>query len=322
MKWRLVLAAALMLAGGVQAGTESPVPNPDPEDLADPRLKGMDKKVWQNLLQGYASLRGVAKSVLEDLQSVANFAWAAHKQVEAIERAAQRAQMVFESIKNFDTEMLHPKRHAELIEWTEEEIFQETDNLFYYDVPTIKQRSEELGEERRHIRNRAKGHAKALARLRKRAYEGIKKKILKLEHMNAADSRTLAREFQGADSKAHTLAKSEATRTMGMADGRYDNLETQGAQLASVIKGAADSEGKTDLRQQADLNRVNARNATLLSYQEHDFLGNAVRTNAWMLISRAKILDMAVTNKAAVVAGAIAFSEELERQRQRRGGAR
>ena len=73
-------------------------------DYVDPQLPAFDKRIWQNLLKYYKQARDIAKATLDEMDNVRDFCWSSYRYLYAVERAANRAQLIWDNISKFKAE--------------------------------------------------------------------------------------------------------------------------------------------------------------------------------------------------------------------------
>lgn len=100
------------------------------------------RKVWGNFLAGYQQARNMAKGVVRQMQLTASLANSMEQNLQAWERVSRKT----ESLLKADIWDSNP---VGLIENLEENFFQETDDLLYYQIPNAKRSSSQLNAERR-----------------------------------------------------------------------------------------------------------------------------------------------------------------------------
>lgn len=308
----LALLPALVFAQALQ----TPVRNVPAGSEIDPKQQDKDYRTWRNLIKVYITFRQQARAALEDLGAVSDFAWAAQKQLVAIERLSQRAVLVWDNVREFRTDS-----PVQMVKDAEEKIFQNTDGIIYYNIPSVRRSNAELSDRRAALANRAANRLEALGQLGLRAYRGFETKFFKTQAIAALDDRTLRAGPPNPEIKAYTLATSVASKGLAGADLQNQRLETQGAQLTGVIRNAS-PDGNVNPEHQAEMNKVNQRNALTMNIQSHALLQQATDNASWLLLARARRLERVIGQKSAILLGAEAFAEEVERQRAlREGGA-
>ena len=123
------------------------------EDEVQVDQKNKDKKIWTNLLAVYDNTRKIADGSLTIMSRVSDFAWAAEKNLQTIERIATRAHTIWNNIERLKQFNVFSKSsnksffvrikdlatgYVKVVEYTEEDIFQQSDSLFYNDIPDYK----------------------------------------------------------------------------------------------------------------------------------------------------------------------------------------
>lgn len=288
---------------------ETPIKSIPAKDHVDPKQQNKDFKTWRNMLKFYANIRMMALTSLEDLNAVADFAWASHKYLAAVERAAQRAQLVMDNVENFRVD-----NPVQMVKDAETKVFRNTDALFYNDIPSARLAQGQMRAKRENVMNRAGDRLQALADLSVRTYKGFEKKFFKVQLAGALDDRDAAAAAPDPDVQFYVHATNAAATNLATADIHGQVLETQGAILSGSLRNAAPG-GAINLEHQAQMNYESQRNAVILNIQSNEYVHAAVKNTSWSLLVRAKKLDRLVAQKALVLEGAAAFSDELRRQR-------
>jgi hypothetical protein len=297
------LFAILLICVTLAVGADGPDNSVSAKDYADPKLKSFDKKIWQNLLKYYVHARQIAIGTLHEMEAVQDFCWSSYRYLYAIERAANRAKLVWDNIKNFKAE-----NPIDAIIYSEEQIFQNADILFHEDIPAERAAREKLTRSRDAIRNRWSNNLTALNDM---LPDGLKfqKRYLRLMEMNSPDARLL-KDTSDKEINFHMAALSQASRQMADADVRSDFQDNQSAILESSIKNAT-NDGVSEPRHQAEFSKNNRRNTFLISLQENVMQSDAVKTNAMFLLVNAKRYQKQVANKEALLYQLEAFSDAL-----------
>jgi len=301
----LILLAAVSIVAA-----DGPTDKVDLQDYADPKLKAFDKRIWQNLLKYYVHARQIARSSLDELESVKDFCWSSYRYLYAIERAANRAQLIWENIKNFKTE-----NPVDAIVYLEEDVFQKSDLLFKNDIPRIKIQRQKLADSREAVRNRTANH---LAALNDFLPDGLKfqKEYLRLMEMNSPDVRMLE-DTADKDVNFHAATLSLAARQIASTDVANEFSDNQSAILESTIRNAANN-GTSDPLHQTELSKVTERNSLILSLQENAYLTDAVKVESFFLMNKVRGHSDIFAQKQALVFTVNEFGEKFE-QRNLRG---
>ena len=269
----------LCLLSGISAA-DGPTDKVKPQDYADPKLKKFDKRIWQNLLKYYVHARQIARSTLDELESVKDFCWSSYRYLYAIERAANRAQLVWDNIRNFSAE-----NPVDAIIYLEEDVFQKSDLLFKNDIPALKERRKDLADSRDAIRNRGAGHLLALNNL---LPDGLKfqKKFIRLLEINSPDASMLS-DTTDKDMNFHAVVLSQSARQIASTDASDEFSENQSAILESTIKNATNN-GTSDPLHQSEMTKISERNALILSLQENAYLTDGVKIGSYFLLEKVK----------------------------------
>lgn len=307
MKRALLLIILIVFTGSIQAG-DGPTDQVNAQDLADPKLKSFDKRIWQNLLKYYVHARQIARSSLNELETVKDFAWSSYRYLYAIERAANRAQLVWDNIKNFKAE-----NPLDAVIYLEEDVFQKSDLLFYNDIPQMKLQRKRLAASRDKIRNRAADHLTSLNEL---LPDGMKfqKKYLRLMEINSTDTKTLS-DTTDKDVVFNTSVLSQASRQIAATEVTDEFSDNQGAILESTIKNAA-NDGTSDPLHQSEMAKINERNNLILSLQENMYLTDAVKTGSFFLLDKVKRHSDELAQKQSILFVLEDFSDRLQATRE------
>jgi hypothetical protein len=287
---------------------QAPDNSSNAKDYVDPKLPKVDKKIWANLLLYYKHARDIATSTLNELQSVQDFCWFSYRYLYAIERAANRAEIIWNNVKNFKAENIE-----DAVIYTEESVFQNSDALFYYDIPKIKEERAKLDLSRDAIRDRTGNY---LAQLNNLLPDGLrfKTKYLRLMEITAPDARTM-QNTGDKEVNFNVAALSQASRQLAAADVNNDFSESQSAILESTIKNA-DNDGTSDPLHQTEYAKVGEKNSMILTLQENAQIAEAVKTGAFFLLSKAKAYANQLESKKALLCQLESFSDALVLARQ------
>lgn len=305
---KAVFIIMLLLAAFSVLALDGPTDEVKPVDYIDPKLKSFDKRIWQNLLKYYVHARQIAKSSLNELEVVKDFAWSSYRYLNAIERAANRAQLVWDNIKNFKAE-----NPLDAVIYLEEDVFQKSDMLFYSDIPQMKLERERLAQSRENIRNRGANHLTSLNEL---LPDGMKfqKKYLRLMEINSTDAMTLS-DTLDMDVTFNTSVLSLASRQIAATEMTDEFSDNQSAMLESTIKNAA-NDGTSDPLHQSEMTKINERNNLILSLQENVYLTDAVKIGSFFLLDKIKRHSDELAQKQALFFVIEDFSDRLNAQRE------
>jgi len=305
----LILLAAVSIVAA-----DGPTDKVDPQDYADPKLKAFDKRIWQNLLKYYVHARQIARGTLDELESVKDFCWSSYRYLYAIERAANRAQLIWDNIKNFKAE-----NPVDAIVYLEEDVFQKSDLLLKNDIPQLKIRRERLADSRKAVRNRTADHLAALNDL---LPDGLKfqKQYLRLMEINSPYAGMLE-DTADKDISFHAATLSLAARQIASTDVSNEFSDNQSAILESTIKNAA-NEGTSDPLHQTGLSKVTERNSLILSLQENAYLNDAVKISSFFLMNKVRHHSDVLAQKQALVLTREEFAGKLEQHNLRGEGER
>lgn len=283
--------------------SDGPTNEVDAKDYADPQLKNFDKRVWKNLLKYYAHARQIAKGTLNELKTIQDFCWSSYRYLYAIERAANRAKLIWDNITNFKAE-----NPIDAIIYLEEDVFQKSDLLLKSDIPSIKYQRDKFRKSRDAVRNRTANHLTALNEL---LPDGLKFQhdYLRLMEINSPDSRMLDND-NDKDVNFHTSVLSQASRQIASAEVINEFSDNQSAILESSIKNATNN-GASDPLHQSELSKIGERNSLLLSLQENVQLSDAVKTDAFFLMIHTKRFADQLAVKQALFCVMEDFSEKL-----------
>jgi len=286
--------------------SDGPTNNADPQDYADPQLKEIDKNIWTNFLAVYAQLRQIARSAMEGLNTASDFAWQAHKYLNAIERVSHRAQIIWDNINDFKAENI-----VEAIIYAEEEIFQNADMLFESDIPYLKQQRQEFQEIRDEIRMKGTIRLEALKQL----FVTDNKLETKVKYLLLAASpvEEILEQIPDNNLKLHLTAVSHAATTMAQNDENNRFYNNQDAMLSATIANATTQDGETGPKHSAEFSKINNRNELILKHQEQFALNNSVKNIAYMNLIKLKLMEDFVVQKQLGIAMLERFAEELGR---------
>jgi len=309
MKTAIFIIVLIVSVLGVRAA-DGPTDQVNAKDYVDPKLPSFDKRIWQNLLKYYVHARQIARSSLNELETVKDFAWSSYRYLYAIERAANRAQLIWENVKNFKAE-----NPIDAIIYLEEDVFQKSDLLFLNDVPQMKIQRQKLAESRDAIRNRGSNHLSALNEL---LPDGMKfqKKYLRLMEINSTDEKTLS-DTTDPDVVFNTSVLSQASRQIAATEVTDEFSDNQSAILESTIKNAA-NDGTSDPLHQSEMTKINERNNLILSLQENVYLTDAVKIGSFFLLDKVKRHSDGLAQKQALLFVLEDFSDRLEAKREKK----
>jgi hypothetical protein len=305
---KIIFLFIMTLIATMPLAYETPTKDVKAEDMVDPQLARMDKKVWQNLLQVYANIRMVAKTTLKDMQAVSNFAWSAQRQLQAVENAANKIEQIYTNIKGYRGDNV-----IDFITYTEEKVFQQTDQLVYYDIPNIQQCNKNLLSNRDEIASLGKDQAKALAKASVKSYEWFEKTFFYAQKQAQADPRMANSESPGPARAVAEMTGTIVSENIAGADIRNQNQQNQGAMLSAVVGVSGGNGGDVPLSLQAQIGKDNNRNNLILTLQENDLQNSAIQTGGWYLMLKARQLDKNIVNKALLVSCAKEFAQEVQK---------
>ena len=290
----------------VSFGDDAPTNAVDTKDYVDPQLPAFDKRIWQNLLKYYKQARDIAKATLDEMDNVRDFCWSSYRYLYAVERAANRAQLIWDNITKFKAE-----NPFDAVIYLEEKIFQKSDLLFYYDMPQIKAQWAKLSASRDAIRNHT---ADRIAALNDMLSDGAKFETdyLQLMQMNSPDAKTLT-DTSDKDVNFHMSVLSQASQQIASTDMYNQFSDNQSAILESTIKNG-NNDSISDPSYQAEYSKVDERNSFVLSLQENAQLSDGIKTGAFFLLYNAKRYADVLSAKQAAFFGLQAFSDALIQQ--------
>ncbi|NLG19100.1 MAG: hypothetical protein GX556_17385 [Fibrobacter sp.] len=308
-----VIWPTLLLIISISSSTaayQTPTSDVGAEDMIDKQLPKMDKKIWQNFLQFYANVRMVAKTTLKEMQAISDFAWSAQRQLQSVENAAKRIEQIYNDIGNYRGDNL-----IDFIEFTETRVFQQTDQLIYYDVPSIGRCNRDLIADRDEIMTLGRDQARAIANASVKTYRWFEQKFFYTQKQAQADPRILYDRSPKPDQKVAQMSGTIISQNLAGADIRNQNQQNQAAMLASVAGAAGGNGGDVPVKLQTEIGKDNDRNNLILTLQENDIQNSAVTTEAWYLFLKARQLDQGIVAKSLLVACAQEFSEEVQKIR-------
>jgi hypothetical protein len=297
------------------------------EDELQVDQKNKDKKIWKNMLAVYDGARKIAKGSLEIMENVSKYAYTAQKYLNAIERTATRAQIIWSNIKDIkqfveftdgDKKKSFFKRVKDLhgrivdvIEYTEEDIFQQSDALFYQDIPSLKQARKEMYEQQQRLLDSPK---EVIDRLRKNArdFDGYEKKYAKLAAVGSTDGSVYSN--ANAAVKRHMISQGDAINAIAIADQRAMDIDNDAAAAVLSLHSAENDSALNT----ADLTKnamIAERNKLVLYLKEHDVMHDAVRTSAQLLLSKIVPVDQRIAEKTSFIGVAERFSDALIEQK-------
>lgn len=287
---------------------ETPTSSVSAGDMVDKQLPAMDKKIWQNLLQYYANIRMIALTTLNDMQAIANFAWSAQRQLQAIENASKRVDQIYTDIQNYKS-----SNPVDFIIFTEKKVFRQTDAFLYYDIPTITDCNKNLQADRDEIVNMGKDQAKALADASVKTYKWFDAKFANAQTHTQPNITDFDPACPRPGVAAATMSGAVVSTGLAGADVRNQQLQTQNAQLAAMAGATGANNGDIPATASAAMSKDNNRNKLLMTLQENDLQNAAIDNSAWYLVLKARMIDDQIVSKAFLVAAATAFSEELQK---------
>jgi hypothetical protein len=303
MRRSIIFALLCIICLISMSNGQAPTNKADPKDYVDPRLPKPDKKIWQNLLGYYVNARQLAKGTLKEVSAVSDFCWASYRYVYAIERAANRAQIVWDNLKNFQA-----GNPVDAIVYAEEQVFQNSDALFYHDIPEIKKQQVYLDSARSAIRNRTGSYLGQIGQLLPNGLK-FKMKYLRLMDINGMDVRALV-DTSDRDVNYHQAMLSEASKQIAATEINNEQSVSQSAMLESGIKNGA-KDGNSDPQHQSEYSKVNEKNTMILSLQENVQLGEAVKTGSYYLLSKVRGYSNNLEVKKALLCNMEGFSDAL-----------
>jgi len=296
----------MVLSISLSFADDAPTNAVDTKDYVDPKLPAFDKRTWQNLLKYYKQARDIAKATLNEMDNVRDFCWSSYRYLYAVERAANRAQLIWDNITKFKAE-----NPFDAVIYLEENIFQKSDLLFYYDMPQIKVQWAKLAASRDAIRNHT---ADRIAALNDMLPDGAKFETdyLRLMEMNSPDAKTL-KDTLDKDVNFHMSVLSQASQQIASTDMYNQFSENQSAILESTIKNGT-NDSISDPSYQAEYSKIGERNSLVLSLQENAQLSDGIKTGAFFLLYNAKRYADVLSAKQAAFFALQAFSDKLNEQ--------
>lgn len=303
----LLLATSILMSGAVYGQT--PTNKADAKDYIDPKLPKPDKKIWLNLLGYFNNARQLAQGSLKEVSAVADFCWASYGYLYAIERAANRAQLVWDNLKNFQA-----KNFEDNVIYLEERVFQNSDALFYHDIPKIKEQRIRLDSAQTNIRNRTGAFLGQINDLMPDGYK-FKIKYLRLMEINSVDARAL-KDTSDKDIAYHQTVLSIASRQVASTEINNEQSESQSAIMEAGIRNGSNN-GNSDPQHQAEYSKINERNTLMLTLQENVQLGDAVKTGALYLLAKTRIYADNLAYKKALLCNLEDFSDALVLQKKK-----
>lgn len=299
----------LILFFGISVfGAETPTKDISVGDMVDKQLPKMDKKIWQNFLGFYANVRMIAKTTLQDMQAVANFAWSAERQLQSIENASKRIDQIYTAIQNYRGD-----NPVDFIMFAELKVFRQADALKDYDIPMIVESNQAMKKSRDEIVNLGKDQAKAVAEVSVKTYKWFEAKFKYTESRSLPDLRTIDIANPRPGQKAAFMLGAATSEQLAGADIRNQQLQNQNAMLSAMVNATNGNSGDIPTKAGAGMIKDNNRNNLLLTLQENDIQNAAISNESWYLLIKARELDQEIVAKSLMVTCATAFTQELNK---------
>lgn len=297
-----------------------------PEDEIDVNQKNKDKKIWANLLAVYDNSRKIARGTLTVMERVSEYAWTAQKYLYAIEKTATRAQVIWENIQEVKEFFVYDKedkkkpffkrikdatgKTIKLVEHVEEGIFQQSDALFYEDIPNYKNVREELNVKREKL---FESPQEVLHQLRQlaRSFQGYEKKVSKLSQISSADARVYDDLKHNKDAKRFAISQATAIDAIASADQKNMEIDNESIPISLTIKESSENGGNLNTADLTQTALVNERNSYLINLREHDYTHDAIRSASQLLLAKVVTLDRRIAEKTTFINVAEKFSDAL-----------
>jgi len=290
------------------------------EELAEVKQNKTRNKIWGNLLVWYQDARKLAVTTQQSLNGISDMAWASYKQLAAIEQVAKKAQVVYENIESMDWKTM-AKNPEKLIIYTEEQVFQKSDQLFFQDIPAFKQSSKELNDARINMQTILKSNVSGSKNLITQSYKvsrDIADATGKAAVVAYANTVGMLSPAGSGEWKKESARKAAQTHSRLVAVTAQATLKTEATALQTETQQAVLAGGLRKAQQDdqnpagiSEANKVNARNALITTVEKHDIVGNSVTTFSYMLLSELKTFDQQVVEKTLLMNGLVQLSEAM-----------
>ena len=252
----------------------------------------------------------------EDNAGVSDLAWAGERVLWSVQSISQRAVLIYKNVQELGRFRIWDKSKGnflaqlkdaagnvvDVIEFTEEDIFQQSDRLFYYDIPGLTDNLKGLRDKRKELFSSVGDLAVTILG----DIDGVstalgnrRGKYITLSSASAGDS--VIEGSSAPEVARHLVARDQANQNLALSDERSYDYENQELRMQLVISDAADdSSGQTPSRQ-VQTTLVNTRNGLVLRVKQHELQRDKVRVNSHLLLARASHLNQRVVDKLAQV---------------------
>jgi len=276
---------------------------------AEPSQSKKDFKTWRNLLGYYAGARKQAKAALADLQSVSNLAWSTQKQLAAIERASQRVEFVLNNIESFRID-----NPVQVVKDLELGVFQQTDALFYSDIPALKEANSKRIADRKVLSGRIGDRISSLNKLSVRAYKGFRRSM----GFYTDPIQLKNNDFDKNDPDKMLFQHTSRSATTGLASSRLDaeKINNNSSQLSGLVAASTSNDVNGNPLAQSELIALNNENQYSASLEKHKYINKTVELTSWMLVRRSKYFEGVLNQNALFLKSLEGFSDELIRKKK------
>jgi hypothetical protein len=254
-------------------------------DMADPKQDKAERKIWINILQTYGQWRKTARTLLEDINSVCDLAWATQRQLNAIETVAGRIQSIAENIDKYKFTNL-----IQLVKDIEEGVFQQTDLILFNDIPDISDKYKELIIARNEVLNRGSERIDRILQTSNKIYNATEKQFKKIFKKSEYEGETVANVYN--NKLTSEIIASQTAKSI--------NLDNQSVALTQQMKKLTDSSGALAPEQLASYHINENRNRLLLDYQWHEYQNEQIRLLSMVLLAKSKRFFALEKNKEKI----------------------
>jgi hypothetical protein len=262
---------------------EYPDKNLSAKELADPKQNGADKKILVNFLQMYGQFRSHVTTIIEDVNAVMDLAWAAQRQLEAIQQVATRIEDVSTYVKNYKYD-----NAVQLVKDMEENVFQPTDMLILKDIPNVGIEYKNLIHERNVVLSMASDQADAVWNASQKIFNATKNAFTSIYGSSLPNS------------ELSSINQTVSSSSMASHTAKQVAIDNQSIALSQQIQKIADQGGNLNPQQLAEANIANQRNMLVVNYQSHEYQAEKIKTLSLLLLEKTKTINNIEQRKAAL----------------------
>lgn len=263
---------------------EFPAKDLSKKEIVDPKQDGADKKIFKNLLQTYGQFRSHVKTLLQDINAVTDLAWAAQRQLEAIQRVATRIETVSSYVNKYKYD-----NAIKFVKDMEEGVFQPTDMLILKDIPNVSLEYKNLIEQRNAVISMTTDQASSVWKASQKIFDATKTQFSAMFGSSKSNGTSLSDVNQTASSAS--MASHTAKQVA---------IDNQSVALTQQIQKISGTQGSLNPQQLAEANIANQRNMLVVNYQSNEYESERIKTLSLLLLNKTKRIYNIEQRKAAM----------------------